>query len=129
MERIKVLYNDITEEERRLLEDKLKSIKIKRFYNHALDRMKEKRITKQDVLKAFNNYDIIEVNYSYGTPPRVLIRSKETDYNNYCTCVVLRFDGTVITCYKNKKTDNHRTLNSKRYKNLYIKNLISLIIN
>lgn len=128
MDRIKVLYEDMTNEERELLKNKLNSIKVKGFFKHAKDRMVEKGITKADIFNTLKNYEVIEINYSFGTSPRVLLRSKHTDYNNYCTCVVLGFDGSVVTCYKNKKSDTHSTLNAKRYKDIYIKNLVMLIL-
>ena len=127
--RIKILWEDMTEHERELIKDKVDKLKIKGYSKHAEQRMRDKGINTEEILRALRNGDVIELNYEYGTSPRLLIRGRDKDLHKYCTCIVIALDGRICTCYKNEEGDSHKTLRADRYKEYYIKNLISLIIN
>lgn len=116
--RSKKLYKDMTKDERLLIEYRLENIHIKHFTRHTLDRMREKDISKFDILNVLRSYSIIEINHKEGTNPRVLLRGNIKDNRGYCTCISLDLiSHKVITTYKNYSRDRHRTLDYNRYSN------------
>ena len=132
-ERVKILYQHMTDEEKLLLQEKLHKIHIRRFVEHSLNRMSQKSIKKCEVMQVLSDYEIIELNYrmdSEKRKPRVLLRGNQTDQNGNVTCVVIELGkyGEVVTVYKNKRWDNHKQLIFDNYKEVYIKNLVTLVL-
>ena len=57
--------------------------------------------------------DIIEYTFINGHIEKILVR---INYNqNYDLIIVISYDNMIITCYLNKKADNHYTINKRQY--------------
>ena len=104
-------YTQMTVDEKSFLN----SFLTKNYYigNHALERIKEKNINQDSIMRAIHNGSIIEWHYKNGN--RLLVRGNVNE-NGYNICVVLNCDrGNIITVYKNSVSDNHCTLKEELY--------------
>lgn len=94
-----------------------KKINERRKYSasqHILNRMAEKDISEFEIENVFRDYDIIEF-YKKNSNNRVLIRGRKA-INGSNTVISIRLDnGHIITGYKNRANDNHRTINWNNY--------------
>lgn len=78
--------------------------------DHAMERMEQKGVAKQDVLNTLKYGEVIEVN-SYG---RVVLRLTLKG-KGACIVVVGLRDRALVTTWFNRATDNHKTLNVSEY--------------
>lgn len=81
---------------------------------HTLDRMAEKHISEFEIENVFRDYDIVEF-YKKNSNNRALIRGRKA-INGSNTVISIRLDnGHIITGYKNRANDNHRTIKWENY--------------
>ena len=87
--------------------------KIK-FAKHSMDRVRQKNITKSEVLETIASGACIELHIK-GNSPRVLLRKQRWN-QTYDICTVIDvFTGTVVTAYINSTNDTHDTLHEEIY--------------
>ena len=85
-----------------------------RFVRHLLDRLRQKHITKEEVLNTITNGKYIEL-HIVNDSARVLIR-EQLPNRAKDVCVVLDIvTGTVVTAYLNDSNDHHKTLREELY--------------
>jgi hypothetical protein len=74
---------------------------------HSLQRMKERRITVEEVNQTINDGNIIEYHLINGEESRVLLRGR-VPFRDRVTCVVVDINNNiVVTAYKNYYLNNH----------------------
>lgn len=122
------LFCDFSMQEKQLCRDILNKIEYEylSYTIHLNQRMNQKNISKNEIIKTLKDNEIIE--FHYKNSPRILIRGRN-DENGYNICLVINLqDYTIITAYKNKISDNHKTLNTTRYSYVNIKNTLEQYI-
>jgi len=83
------------------------------FTDYAQIRMKERNVEPEDVLKSIYYGKVIEAHNNNSQVIRVLLRHQVNEY--YICTVIDLFKKSIITVYKNKKEDDHFTLNWSQY--------------
>ena len=84
------------------------------FAKHSMDRVRQKNITKSEVLETVASGRCIEFHIK-GDSPRVLLRKQRWN-QTYDICVVIDIlTGTVVTAYTNHTNDSHDTLHTEIY--------------
>ena len=85
-----------------------------KFAKHSMDRVRQKHITKSEVLDTVASGKCIEFHIK-GESPRVLLRKQRWN-QTYDICVVIDIlTGTVVTAYTNHTNDEHNTLHTEIY--------------
>ena len=85
-----------------------------KFAKHSMDRVRQKHITKSEVLDTVASGKCIEFHIK-GESPRVLLRKQRWN-QTYDICVVIDIlTGTVVTAYTNHTNDEHDTLHTEIY--------------
>lgn len=114
-------FTQMTNEEKKLLFDKLRSVRNWKVGGHALDRMEEKgiKVTYEDIVSTIYNSSIIEyhtVKLDNFNDKRVLLRSKAMTNGNYNLNVVYSITGRrVISVWLNSIDDLHDTIDMRDY--------------
>ena len=95
------------------------------FCDYCLYKMKERKIKRQQVVKAIKNGYLIEYHFKDNSH-RVLLRGRPNN-NKKCVCVVLDLTKrSIITAYYNHFNDRHTTLNLSIYEeNLDVLQMLS----
>lgn len=79
---------------------------------HAEERMREKNVSKSDVVSTLRYGAVIEVKNN----GRVLMRARATNGKMKDTCVVVDINArAVVTVWRNFGADNHKTLIQSEY--------------
>lgn len=113
---IKKHINAFTANERALVQKKLQDIKSTEKCQHCIDRMQEKNISSEEMMRVFQSYEIIEY-HQRNDSHRILIRGKKKEKGRNI-CLVVELDtGNIITTYANHSMDNHKTLRYEEYDN------------
>ena len=83
--------------------------------DHTLIRLREKEIEGIHLAYSLIDFSIIEYKQMKSGNERIVIRSNMS-FNGFNVCTVLDITtGTVITAWKNRVTDTHRTLDLSKY--------------
>jgi hypothetical protein len=81
---------------------------------HALDRMRQKRVTMEQITVMLGYGKVIEVHNNNEREIRVLMRGKVG--GKWCNAVVSLTTKKVVSCWWNEFDDTHRTLDKSQYK-------------
>lgn len=115
MVREKKHYLQMTNNEKRFINNKIKTITNYFFSNHSEKRMKQKYISKYRVMRVLNFHNIVEFNF-HNNDARVLLREIDLVGNKNSVCVVVSLvTGKIITAYKNDNMDIHSTIDWGQY--------------
>lgn len=106
-------YTQMSPKELHYLRSEIDKLGTFDFTDYAEVRMKERDVAIEDVLKSIYYGKIIEVHNNNYKVIRVLLRYQMNEY--YICTVVDLFKKSIITVYKNKKEDDHFTLNWSQY--------------
>ena len=85
-----------------------------KFKKHSMDRVKQKHITKREVIQATMNGKPIEF-HIVDNSPRVLFRWQRPNQTWDICAVVDILTGEVITAFLNHTNDKHSTLHEEIY--------------
>lgn len=105
-------YTQMIEAERQAVRQAVDRLQITTNGLHLAERMAEKGITVQAIELAVRHGRVIEVTETHRSY-RVLLRH-EIGLTAYCVVVSLD-DGFVVTAWKNRADDNHRTIRMAEY--------------
>jgi hypothetical protein len=83
------------------------------FCGHALDRMRQKKVTAQQIAGMLTYATIIEAHENIPGDVRVLVRGKVA--GNFVCAVVSLTKNEVVTVYWNQAGDHHQTLDRSIY--------------
>jgi hypothetical protein len=81
---------------------------------HAMDRMRQKRVTENQILGMLTYGKVIEAHDNIPGDIRVLVRGKVA--GNYVCAVVSLVKNEVVTTYWNEAGDHHKTIDMSQYK-------------
>ena len=114
--RIKVLASSLTKDQVEFLKKGRFATKLSTTA-HLADRLREKGISKEDVIEALRVGVLIEFHTEAGTR-RTLWRNMKTG-----VCVVLDHDERkVVTAWRNDVRDNHLTIDLGKYMSVRLSN-------
>lgn len=115
MVREKKHYLQMTNGEKRFINNKIKTITSYFFSKHSEKRMEQKYISKYRIKRVLTFHDIVEFNF-HNNDARVLLREIDLVGNRKSVCVVVSLiTGNIITAYKNDSTDKHPTIDWSQY--------------
>lgn len=89
---------------------KLKKIKKVKFSNHALSRMRSKRISKRQINEVVSNFRLLDCNNREGDL-RVVLESSYCYSGKKIVVIISLNTGELITCYKRKKGETRQNIN------------------
>ena len=84
------------------------------FAKHSMDRVRQKHITKSEILETVASGKCIEFHIK-GDSPRVLLRKQRWNQSYDICCVLDVLTGTIVTAYTNHSNDEHDTLHTEIY--------------
>lgn len=85
------------------------------FNRYVEHRIAQRRLTREDILHAVRDGDIIEAHNNKKKDIRILLRHQTSRGFSVCAVVSLR-EGSVITAYRNYDDDHHYTIDWDEYK-------------
>lgn len=83
------------------------------FHSHAMNRMKQKRLTELQVRASIGYCSVVEAHNDTLGELRVLVRGKVL--GNFVCAVISLTRREVITCYWNQRGDHHKTIDMAAY--------------
>lgn len=83
------------------------------FLPHAMDRMKQKRVTEAQISAMLTYCSVIEIHNNAPGDLRVLVRGKVR--GDYVCAVVSLVTNQIVTTYWNAAGDHHKTLDTSEY--------------
>ena len=83
------------------------------FRNHAMDRMRQKHVTENQIAAMLTYCQVIECHNNIGDEIRVLVRGKVQ--GNFVCVVVSLTTKEIVTTYWNAANDYHKTLDKSQY--------------
>lgn len=84
------------------------------FRQHAMDRMRQKGITEQQIAAMLSYACVIEAHNNVENELRVLVRAQVR--GDFCCAVLSLTTNEIVTAYWNRAGDHHQTLDRSAYK-------------
>lgn len=103
-----------TPAEKTMVISRLQAVKSLEKCQHCIDRMDEKRISSDEMMRVFSQFDIIEY-HQKNNSHRILIRGKTNERGRNICLVVDIYTGSIVTTYANRFDDHHSTLRHEEY--------------
>lgn len=100
--------------EKAIVENKLQAVKSLEKCQHCIDRMQEKKISPDEMMRVFSSFNIIEYHLK-NRSHRVLIRGNINEKGRNICLVVDIITGSIVTAYTNRYDDHHSTLRHEEY--------------
>jgi hypothetical protein len=95
------------------IESTVRALAVERIARHAFDRMAEKGVSEAHILETLRTGQAIEI-HNDANELRVLLRADVI--GQWSACVVFSLDRqTVVTVWRNRVTDTHKTLRLNEY--------------